>query len=108
MKTPPYGAWRPEVKRLWKKAHAEFDLDPEGTETLRVACDSLEAFYTARDVLAIEGLTFTTPTGIRKHPAVEICKTERAGFLSAMRQLGLEWNEPKEKRRPGRPGVYGV
>ena len=76
---------------------------------MRVACDSLEAFYRARDILAKEGQTFSTTTGqVKKHPCVDICKNERSGFLSAMRQLNLQWDESEEKRGPGRPTVYGL
>ena len=110
-RTPPFEkSWRAEVKRLWRAVHSDFDIDVEAREVLRVACDSLESFYQARDTLNAEGSTFTTPTGqVKKHPACEILKNERAGFLAALRQLNLDWGPDKDpKRGPGRPTEYGL
>jgi len=103
-RTPPYGRqWPPEAKRLWREIHTQFALEADELELLRTACDALARLYQARDQLDREGLTFKTATGqIRKHPANEIEKNARAGFISSLKALNFEW-DPTEKRNVGRP-----
>ena len=109
-RTPPYPKnLRPEAKRLWRQVHEDFELDPPGRELLRVGIMSLSNYLEARDKLAEEGMTFKTKSGqVKKHPLIEVMKFERAGFLSSMSQLGLDYNDETPKRGPGRPTVLGV
>lgn len=105
----PEKNWRPAVKKFWRDSLDAFDYTPDGLEILRVACNSLERYYQAKDILDTEGLTFRTASGIRKHPAAEIEKTARQGFLQACRQLGVATDADTEKRNVGRPwGQEGI
>lgn len=97
--------WRPSVRKLWNKCISVFPLDnsAEAHATLKLACDSLENFCRARDTLYAEGLTYKAPAGtIKSHPATLIMRQERAGFLSAMKQLNFVW-DPDGEPVVGRP-----
>ena len=97
---------RPEAKQLWKQVHEDWDVDPASQEILRVAVISLSRFLEARETIDIEGATYTTPTGqIKKHPALEVEKASRMGFLAAMRDLALDYDDDEPKRGPGRPAI---
>lgn len=96
--------WHPYVKKLWSDAQTEFGLGPDALSTLRVSCTAYQRLLEAEQILKDEGLTFLTSTGqIKQHPACQIVKNERAGFLAAIRLLGLEYDDQKLKRGPGRP-----
>jgi P27 family predicted phage terminase small subunit len=96
---------RPEAKQLWKQVHQDWEVDPAGQEILRVAVISLSRFLEAREIIDREGATYTTPTGqIKKHPALEVEKASRMGFLACMRELGLDYDD-EPKRGPGRPAI---
>ena len=64
----------------------------------------MSRYYRAADDLERQGLTVRSNNGMmRKNPLVEIIKNERAGFLSACRQLGVDGSDEAGKRPPGRP-----
>jgi P27 family predicted phage terminase small subunit len=97
-----------EGKKLWYAAHEEFDLGPDSLEVLRVACYSLERYLQAKRILDKEGITFQTDGGqVKKHPASEIEKAARVGFLQAIRLLGFDYEDGGLKRGPGRPPEQG-
>lgn len=99
----PRGLKKNEAKQLWKDVWADFDLDPVGRELLRTAVFCLDGYLQARDLLGEEGYTFKTGTQIRKHPANEILKDMRSGFLNAMKELNLTWEEEEKPKNVGRP-----
>ena len=102
-KQAPKG-FRPEAKKLWYSTQDVYDLGTDAFEVLRAACLSLTNFLNAQDLIQAEGMTVKSKTGvIKKHPAMEIVKAERAGFLQATKLLGLDFNEDDFKRLPGRP-----
>lgn len=108
-KTPktPEGVTRPEAVALWRKTFQQYDLDASGIELLRVAVRSLDCYLKLMLRLEEDGPVFQTKSGqFKKNPLHELIRHERAGFISAVRLLDLE-PEPTEKKRVGRPGVYG-
>ena len=97
--------WLVEMQKFLKEIKEAWELDPDGELFWKMAADSLDRYAQARLELLRDGLTFKTDAGlIRRHPACEIVKAERAGFLSAMRALDLEGDENKGK--VGNPGSY--
>lgn len=104
----PEGVVRAEAIDLWKKTFQQYDLDASGIELLRVAVRSLDSYLKMMTQLEVEGSVFRTKSGqVKKNPLHELIRHERAGFISAIRLLDLD-PEPTEKRRVGRPSVYGM
>ena len=104
--TPRYGKkWSKEAKNLWRSIHADYDIDAHQVEILRAACEALSRMHQARDILILEGLTFTTSTGaIRKHPACSIEKDSHTQFIQSIKALGIEKAVAGAAARgPGRP-----
>lgn len=98
--------WNKKVRAFWKASHKAYEFDVDGLEILRVACMSLDRYLQACEILDVEGVTFETTSGqVKKHPANEIEKNARQGFLQAVKMLGISLDN-EEKRRPGRPGMY--
>jgi P27 family predicted phage terminase small subunit len=94
---------RKEAKDLWHYVHREFEVDKARRDILRVAVISYSRFLDANEILDNEELVIKSGGGMyRKHPAVEIVKIERAGFLAAIKELGLDADD-MPKNRPGRP-----
>jgi phage terminase small subunit len=90
-----------EAKEFYEFVLENWELRDEELTTLEVAVYSLNRYHQARKILDREGLIVKTGTMPRKHPAIEVEKISRAGFLSALKQLGLK--PPPEKPEIGRP-----
>ncbi|MFW9972291.1 MAG: P27 family phage terminase small subunit [Candidatus Odinarchaeota archaeon] len=75
-------------------------------EILRASCESLKLYYSACFTLKKEGQIVKTKNGIiRKHPAVEIVKTNWANFLAGLRQLRISQTQVLINReQPQKPG----
>jgi len=87
---------------MWRDRNEKYDFSAAEIQTLRVACHALTGLRNAEQQLDELGLVFTTATGIvKKNPLCEVVKNERAGFLSCMKELGLD--DEQGKREVGRP-----
>ncbi len=75
-----------KTKGLWAAIHAQYELEPEAAELLRVALENLDLADKARELLRAEGLVIDG----RKHPASDAVKLHDGMFLRAIRQLGLD------------------
>ena len=98
-----------EAKKIWRQLCKEWEFEPDQLLILRVGLEAFDRLQEARLVLNTEGLTITSITGKgvarkSKHPALEAEKTSRAGFLQAMRMLGLDISSPGQIGRPGGSG----
>ncbi len=85
-----------KTRKLWKGIHAEYELEPEAAELLRVALENLDLADQARDLLRTEGLVVNG----KKHPASDAVKLHDGMFLRAIRQLGLDIVAPGPIGRP--------
>ncbi len=95
--------WKPEVKRFWHDILNEFEFDDSLLTVLRTAANALQRLLDAQEIIDKEGLTFTSDSGvIKKHPAIEVEKVSRAGFLQAFKTLNLDYF-PDERRPAHRP-----
>jgi phage terminase small subunit len=86
----------------------EFAMADHQLRTLTAACESWDRKESAREVIAAEGLTFTTKYGeVRPHPAVAIERDSRLAYLRAVRELALaDVDEPETPRPPRLAGRY--
>jgi phage terminase small subunit len=93
--------WRPEVKKFYDEIIANFELEVDSLQVLKVGCDALERYLQAKADLDTQGLSYVTDTGqLKKNPVSEIEKVARSQFLMSMRMLGISDVAPN---RPGRP-----
>ena len=85
-----------KTRKLWKGIHAEYELEPEAAELLRVALENLDLADKARGLLRDEGLVVNG----KKHPASDAVKLHDGMFMRAIRQLGLDIVAPGPIGRP--------
>ena len=88
-----------KTRQLWRQIHDSFELEPDATETLRVALENLDLADIARAQLRDEGLIRADG---RRHPASDICKQCDSMFLRSMRALGLDIVKPNSGEPAGR------
>ena len=93
-KAPNY--FSQKARNLWKSLHAEYELEPEAAELLRVALENLDLADKARELLRTEGLVVNN----KKHPASDSVKLHDGMFMRALRQLGLDIVAPGPVGRP--------
>ena len=85
-----------KARKLWKGIHAEYELEPEAAELLRVALENLDLADKARELLRTEGLVVAG----KKHPASDAVKLHDGMFMRALRQLELDVIAPGPIGRP--------
>jgi hypothetical protein len=93
-KAPSY--FSEKARQLWKSIHAEYELEAEAGELLRVALENLDLADKARELLRTEGLVVNG----KKHPASDAVKLHDGMFMRAIRQLGLDIVAPGPIGRP--------
>jgi hypothetical protein len=113
--TPLHPGGNPDVppdlgekgRAFWAGVQAEYSLtDTEGRALLHVACIALDRLEAAGAILAREGPLQPDRFGIgRKHPMLELEREARQGFLMALKQLGLEAEQPETPMMGRPPGV---
>ena len=97
MTTPkPPNHFSEQARKLWKSIHAEYELEAEAVEVLRVALENLDLADKARELLRTEGLVVDG----KKHPASDAVKLHDGMFMRAIRQLGLDIVAPGPTGRP--------
>lgn len=90
-----------ETRKIWKQITEAWELDESGLVILKIALESYDRLIQAKRILDKEGVTVKTDTGqIKKHPACEIEKNARQGFLMAWRMLNLGIEPPGSIGRP--------
>ncbi len=75
-----------EMKRFWRRAVSEFELESDALLILRTACEAWDRAQQARVAIAKDGLTVNN----RRNPCIDIEAQSQSLFLRAMRQLGLD------------------
>lgn len=91
-----------EAQNIYKKITSGWDLDASGLILLETALRAFIRMREAERMLDKEGLIIRSTGGLfRKHPASEIVKNERAGFLAAWKALNLDVEPPGPIGRPG-------
>ena len=92
-------------RALWVGVQAEFAIsDAQGLALLLVAAEALDRLEEARQILEKDGPMQPDRFGVmRKHPAAELEREARQGFLVALKQLGLDTGDEAEAPQMGRP-----
>ena len=81
----------PEAAEMWTDIVTEWVLDSAALPVLRGALEHWDQYQRCRAIIAREGETVTSPSGLpRAHPAVKAGLDSFAAFRQAMRQLGLQ------------------
>ena len=82
---------RPETRRWYASVVAGWTLDQHHVLLLQAAAESWDQAQTARERLAIDGLTVPTKDGgCKAHPCLSAARTARAQFATLMTQLDLD------------------
>lgn len=90
-----------EGRDLWQSIFNEFDITAEALPVLKTAIEHYDRMNAAREVIAADGFITTDPSGRKRiHPAIQVEKEARSGFLQAWRLLGLNAEIPGEVGRP--------
>lgn len=93
-KAPNYFSGK--ARKLWASIHAEYELEPEAGELLRLGLENMDLGDKARELLRAEGLVVDG----KKHPASDAVKLHDGLFLRAIRQLALDIVGPGPVGRP--------
>ena len=91
MKNPVPAHLSAESKAIFKVVKLEWELNPSHLLLLRTALEAFDRMQEARRKLKKEGATYRSKEGdIKKHPALQIEKEARIGFLRAWKMLNLD------------------
>jgi len=90
-----------EAKAMWERVATEYELTPDALMLLRVALENWDRAQQARELVTRKGLVLNG----RRNPAVDIEKQCYSLFMRAMRQLGLDIEEPGPIGRPSGDGL---
>jgi P27 family predicted phage terminase small subunit len=95
----------PAMKAWWGEVVSEYILQSHHLRLLEAACDAWDIMVQARETLARDGLTVTSETGSKAHPAVIIERDSRIAFARLVRELDLDTAPPPSPdKRP--PALY--
>lgn len=94
-----------EGAEFWSSVISEFSIqDAAGLALLLTACEALDRMSAARRVIEAEGEIVKDRYGQSKvHPACQLERDSRNGFLAAMRALSLDIGPTLPVGRPPQP-----
>jgi P27 family predicted phage terminase small subunit len=90
---------------FYNEVVAEFSIhDAAGLGLLQTACEALDRMAAARRVIEADGEIVEDRYGQKKvHPACQLERDSRNGFLAAMRALSLDMGPARPVGRPTQP-----
>ena len=95
---------KPQTQKWFETVVTGYELEQHHVRILVIAAENWDLAQSCREILAARGLTyqdrFDAP---RQRPEVPVLRDARAGFLRAIRELGLDVSEP-EARPPQTQG----
>jgi P27 family predicted phage terminase small subunit len=92
---PPPAHLSPSSAQLWRSTVERFILEPHHLVLLKVLCEGLDRYETARQQLQCEGLTVAgREGGIRPHPAAAIARDTALLIARMVRELDLDISAP--------------
>ena len=100
--TPP-DHLREHGARLWREIATEYEIDDSaGLALLTTACECLDRVRAAQVAIDRDGEIVPDRYNVPKaHPACDLEKSARTGFMAALKQLNLDIEPLRD--RPGRP-----
>jgi phage terminase small subunit len=104
---PPAGLG-PAGRRLWRTIVAPFDLEGHERELLRQACRTADLIDGLAEVVDREGLTATSPQGVRVHPAVVELRMQRTSLARLVAALGIPDSDDEDRDGRRSPAPRGV
>lgn len=88
-----------ESAKWFRAVLAEYELGEHHLRILQAACESWDRCQEARRVLAEQGLTYLDRFGApRGRPEIAVERDNRLAFLRAVRELGLDLEQPTTPR----------
>jgi P27 family predicted phage terminase small subunit len=92
-------------REFWSSVISEFSInDAAGLALLLTACEALDRMANARLVIEADGEIVKDRYGSpRVHPACQLERDSRNGFLAAMRALSLDMGPARPVGRPTQP-----
>ncbi|RVC45104.1 MAG: P27 family phage terminase small subunit [Mesorhizobium sp.] len=98
-KPPPH--LRQATKKWFKSVCEDYALDAHHVRLLTLAAEAYDQAQTAREVLDMDGQTFTDRFGQPKErPECGILQNARIAFARLIRELALDVDEPADSRPP--------
>ncbi len=97
----------PDARKWWATILRVYALEPPHVRLLTLAAEAWDRGRQAREEIKAAGsLTYSDRNGVvRPHPAVLIEQNARASFVSIVKALRLDEDEPRAG--PGRPTWQG-
>jgi P27 family predicted phage terminase small subunit len=100
--SPPTGLGK-HGKALWLRVVGEYDISDEGGKTLLLlACQSYDRVEQCRETIAKDGMTVSTPSGLKDHPLLKHEENARGFVVRTLGRLGLDIEPPKAVGRPAK------
>ncbi len=89
------------TRRWYQAVVASYDLEDHHRMILEAAAGAWDRYTAARVALDRDGMTYTTAAGYPKtHPLIAVERDSRLAYLRAVRELGLDVDQPSESRAP--------
>jgi phage terminase small subunit len=99
---------RRNTAKWFKSVVDEYDLDPHHIRLLTLAAEAWDRGQQAREIIEVEGLTFTDRFDSPKpRPEVAIERDSRIGFARLIRELALDGVDAPDAPRSPRTSDYG-
>jgi P27 family predicted phage terminase small subunit len=89
------------MQAWWRSVMDAYELQPHHEHLLEAACDAWDRMVQARETLREDGLTVTTKSGTKRHPAADIERDSRLAFARLLRELDLDAPAPRPEPEGG-------
>jgi P27 family predicted phage terminase small subunit len=104
--TKPPKHLKTQAKALWESVVEDFEIEGPALTVLQACCEAFQRMQEARGAIDRDGALVKNRFGeLRPHPALNVERDARAGFLRAWRTLNLETAPPLPPGRPAREGA---